>query len=764
MADPLSVAASIIAVLQLAQSVVQGIQAVKDSSKERKTVRDEVIYLSGLLFNLKGGLERHELNQELLSSLDTPLGPLSQLKDALEQLSKMLIPSDGLKKVGRTISWAFQKEKIDDLLRKIERQKTFILFALENNQLELSHNIRRDVQQLMDGMDNIQNAVSQLDIHLQETLDRARLKQTEETLAWLSPLNFPLKYRDFQAKMEAGTCQWFLSSPEFESWRSRKWPTLWCTGPPGVGKTCLASAIITDLQQNIDDDEALAYVYCDYKDQTTQSVDSLLASILQQLSQRHTFVREAVSTMYAFHNKRRTRPVTSQWLELLQQEFQLYSKVYVVVDALDEYGETDDDRHALVASLIDLKPQIQLLVTSRIPPSRDLPVTEEQIMAISGSDNDIRGYLVAQIQRRGRLARLLNTDDAFTERLVHEVTQSAKGMFLLAKLQLDLLAQSHTKRVLLKNLEALPIGLDQLYDQTISRIMEQADADETLARSILTLVADAYRPLSLTELQHALVLHSDASVRLSSPTAEIFDKEDAVGKDIIVSVCLGLITIQQESDEVRLVHLTLQSYLEHAFAHRWPDARVDVARTCLACITSSDLISGPCRTDKEMTARLVQHPFLGYVGRYWGRHVHESATSIDSQTILEIVTPDTTRQSVVQIMHLPSHERELFDYSSELELFDYSSELELFDYSSELELFDYSSELDELERAEDNLPQPRKRREGRSGEGKRKQINYSQLYPRHVTALHISSSFGLVAVVKSLLQGGASIHAYDTYG
>ena len=53
MADPLSVAASIIAVLRLAQSVAQGIRAVKDSSKERKMVRDEVIYLSGLLFSLK---------------------------------------------------------------------------------------------------------------------------------------------------------------------------------------------------------------------------------------------------------------------------------------------------------------------------------------------------------------------------------------------------------------------------------------------------------------------------------------------------------------------------------------------------------------------------------------------------------------------------------------------------------------------------------------------------------------------------------------
>ena len=410
MADPLSLAASIIAVLQLAQSVVKGIQAVKDGSQERKAVRDEVIYLSGLLFNLKSGLDRDELKQDLVSSLDTPLGPLAQIKDALEQLAKMLIPAEGLQRLGKTITWAFQKEKIDSLLRKIERQKTFILFALEDNQLTVSHHIQLDVQKVQRGIDRIQNDMSQLELRQQEGSDSARLKRTEEALAWLSPLNFSLKHRDIQAKMHTDTCQWFLSSSEFGKWRRRECTTLWCRGPPGFGKTFLASSCITYLREHLNDDEALAYIYCDYKDQTTQTVDNLIASILQQLSQRHVFVREAVSTAYAFNQRRRTRPDTSQWLTLLRQELQLYSKVFVVIDALDEYGESDDDRYDFISRLVDLEPQIQLLITSRLGPSENMPLADSLVTEISGSDEDIASYLTAQLGKRGRLQRLLNND------------------------------------------------------------------------------------------------------------------------------------------------------------------------------------------------------------------------------------------------------------------------------------------------------------------------------------------------------------------
>ena len=48
-----------------------------------------------------------------------------------------------------------------------------------------------------------------------------------------------------QAERFTGTCDWFLGTREYESWREHPVSTgdegiLWCEGKPGIGKTVLA--------------------------------------------------------------------------------------------------------------------------------------------------------------------------------------------------------------------------------------------------------------------------------------------------------------------------------------------------------------------------------------------------------------------------------------------------------------------------------------------------------------------------------------------
>jgi len=137
MGDPLSVTASIVALLQLTQAVVHGLNGMKDASKERISIRDEIIYVSGLLYNLKGQVTRSEIWSGIISSLGCPRGPLEQLKEALEQLTMRLSPAEGLRKVGKSIAWPFQKGEVEVILRKIERQKMHIVLAIENNHMKL---------------------------------------------------------------------------------------------------------------------------------------------------------------------------------------------------------------------------------------------------------------------------------------------------------------------------------------------------------------------------------------------------------------------------------------------------------------------------------------------------------------------------------------------------------------------------------------------------------------------------------------------------
>lgn len=281
--------------------------------------------------------------------------------------------------------------------------------------------------------------------------------------------------------------------------------------------------------------------------------------------------------------------------------------------------------------------------------------------AISGSNDDIRNYLLSRIHKKGRLSSFLERDSTLESRLVDEVIKAAKGMFLLAKLQVDLVSHSHTKHGLLKNLQILPTGLDQSYDQSLARIAEQADADAILAQYILILVSHSFRPLSLVELQHALTLY-DSSGSVLHTDLVAFEKDDAVSEDIILSICMGLVSVDYEDKEVRLVHLTLQPYLQRLCSTQWHEALNDISRICLLCISSSDLVSGPASTDEEMSKRLATYPFLRYAGRYWGCHI-QITHDVDSQAVLDIICHEKLRHGMVQIMHLPKYERELFVYS-----------------------------------------------------------------------------------------------------
>jgi len=85
--------------------------------------------------------------------------------------------------------------------------------------------------------------------------------------------------------------------------------------------------------------------------------------------------------------------------------------------------------------------------------------------------------------------------------------------------------------------------LDAIYWSTLKRIEIQTKEDINLAMRAITLLTSAYRSLEITELQHALAVSND----------ETFDGDDVVPEEVIISVCCGLIVVDEKSKVVRLV-------------------------------------------------------------------------------------------------------------------------------------------------------------------------------------------------------------------
>ena len=70
-----------------------------------------------------------------VSLLDQHEGPLHQYKTSLDGLAKLLAPRTGLRSAGKKIVWPLDKKKIHDSMAVVERLKSLIFIALQEDNL-----------------------------------------------------------------------------------------------------------------------------------------------------------------------------------------------------------------------------------------------------------------------------------------------------------------------------------------------------------------------------------------------------------------------------------------------------------------------------------------------------------------------------------------------------------------------------------------------------------------------------------------------------
>jgi hypothetical protein len=157
MADPLGVTASIIAVLQLSSTVLGYLVDVKDASANRKSLIREISFTRGILSTLNETVDDARVSDETWSatirSLEDPDGPLRLLTTTLQQLATTLEDSastTGIKKSANLLRWPFKQSEVEKILRVIERQKSTLSLALENDHIALSREIRNNTKAIQD--------------------------------------------------------------------------------------------------------------------------------------------------------------------------------------------------------------------------------------------------------------------------------------------------------------------------------------------------------------------------------------------------------------------------------------------------------------------------------------------------------------------------------------------------------------------------------------------------------------------------------------
>lgn len=112
----------------------------------------------------------------------------------------------------------------------------------------------------------------------------------------------------------------------------------------------------------------------------------------------------------------------------LQLMVKKYSKVFVVVDALDECSESTGARYGLLEVLKILPETVHLLVTSRPIASIGAELDPCVCLQIAAKDKDLSVYIHSQIQAERRLRAHVVADATLKDAIVSAITEKAQGM------------------------------------------------------------------------------------------------------------------------------------------------------------------------------------------------------------------------------------------------------------------------------------------------------------------------------------------------
>ena len=229
----------------------------------------------------------------------------------------------------------------------------------------------------------------------------------------------------------------------------------------------------------------------------------------------------------------------------------------------------------------------------------------------------------------------------------------------------------------------------------------------------------------MPELQHALAVETGDSD---------LDADNIPEEGLLLSVCNGLVTYEKEGSVLALVHYTFQQYLEQKAETIFPEAQVEIVRTCLTYLSFDEFERGPCRGKYYFKARLQQWPLLRYAVLKWAQHARQGAEEACSDLILSFLSQGAKLSASVQVLWAKISTELIFPYHSPLDL----SPLWLASF--------YGLEHTVSQLLADQSHTVNKRTT--SGD----------------TALHQAAGYGHLKVLQLLLNNGANIAAKDFDG
>jgi ankyrin repeat protein len=432
------------------------------------------------------------------------------------------------------------------------------------------------------------------------------------------------------------TCEWFITHPRYIEWIQARSRLLWIKGKPGAGKSTLMKYALRQDQQNYSRIMVGSFFFNARGSPLESSPLGLYRSILHQLlvnaplqlSNLTRVYRERCNTWGDIDKKWNWRQGE---LEEILSDLLLTTPVPVrlYIDALDEGGEEIS---------VQLVEQFQAMIDRASSSGKSLmicfscrhyPIITLDDFAISLENEnsaDIQTYVHQTLR-----ANFVKETPA--KLLAAEILERANGVFQWIKLVVPRVLSQYRRGkridVIQMRIRELPRELHNLYRSVLDTITNE-ERRESL--KLLQWMCFAFRPLSLSEIRHAMVLDADTSYQtlqeLMNAESYVATDDDNALKARIIDLSRGLAEIREHDGQffVQYIHESVKDFLvqdglqsldKNGTGSTTGRGNLHLAWACARYLSISDI--DPVNISSR---RLIsKYPLLLYATVSWIQHV-----------------------------------------------------------------------------------------------------------------------------------------------
>ncbi|KAJ5390081.1 Tetratricopeptide-like helical [Penicillium cataractarum] len=380
-------------------------------------------------------------------------------------MSQKLLRKGSLKtRLSKWVKNAIMEDtEVSSLLGELEELTSQEHMMVSAHGLKITHQALRNTEELLERDDRRRD---------QEKLEKVK--------AALQPVSASSQVFSFiNENRIPGSGSWIEDM--LRTWWQGTRPLLWLHGGPGVGKSHLASKIITGLASGEFSGPAplVASFFCRNNDVDLRSINKALRTLAWQVATQSPSFATQVEE---FCLKEDTENTYILWRKLLLEHLAEMpsAETCFVIDGLDEAEPEELD---VLLSLLgktfsegdpETRPTLRIVLLSR---DSVRPVLEghslDWIPDIEVGNNENKDDLHEYVSEKLRTTRLFCSAPDLREEIVQEISREAEGLWEWANLVIKAVLRCRTKEQIHKVIKTTPRGISAMLSQELQRLSRE---------------------------------------------------------------------------------------------------------------------------------------------------------------------------------------------------------------------------------------------------------------------------------------------------